>query len=54
MLMCPFTNNELIGPFLDTYGGLVLVYPVYDFGQFHDPLYKPRWTFRDQFWILEN
>ena len=54
MYMCPFTGNELIGPILDTYGGLVLVYLVYDFAQFHDPLYKLRWTFRDQFWVLEN
>ena len=36
MLMCPFTSNELIGPFLDTYGGLILVYLVYYFAQFHD------------------
>ena len=36
MLMCPFTSNELIGLFLDTYRGLVLVYLVYDFIQFHD------------------
>ena len=54
MLMCPFTGMELIGPYFDTYGGLVLVYPIYDFGQFDDPLYKSRWTFRDQFWVLEN
>ena len=54
LLMCPFTSNELIGPFLDAYGGLVLVYPVYDFAQFHDTLYKSRWAFRGQFWVLEN
>ena len=54
MLTCPFTSNELIGPFLDAYGGLVLVHWVRDFTQFHDPLYKSRWTFRDQFWVLEN
>ena len=54
MLMCPFTSNELIGPFLDAYRGLVLVYPVYDFTQFCDPLYKLKWTFIDQFWVLEN
>ena len=53
MLMCPFTGNELIGLFHDAYRGLVLVYPVYDFTQFHDPLHKSRWTFRDQFWVLE-
>ena len=44
MLMCPFTSNKLIGPFLDAYGGLILVYLVYDFAQFHDPLYKSRWS----------
>ena len=38
MLMCPFTSNELIGPFFDAYRGLVLAYPVRDFAQFHDPL----------------
>ena len=54
MLMCSFTSNELIGPFLDTYRGLALVYSVSDFGQFHEPLYKSRQTFRDQFWVLEN
>ena len=54
MLMCPFTSNELIGPFLDAYGGLVLVQLLYDFAQFYDPLYKSRWSFRDQFWGLEN
>ena len=54
MLMCPFTSNELISPFLDAYRGLVLVYPVYDFAQFHDPLYKLRCTFTDQFWVLKN
>ena len=48
------SRHELIGPFLDAYGGLVLVYPVYDFAQFHDPLYRSRWTFRDQFCVLEN
>ena len=37
MLMCTFTSNELIGPFLDAYGELVLVYAVYDFAQFHNP-----------------
>ena len=52
--MCQFTSNELIGPFLDTDGGLLLVYPVHDFAQFQDLLYKLRWTFRDQFWVLEN
>ena len=54
MLMCPFTSNELISPFLDAYGGLVLVYWVHDFAQFYHSLYKSRCTFRDQFWILEN
>ena len=54
MLMYPFTSKELIGPFLDAYGGLVLVYRVHDFAQFHNPLYKLRWSFRDQFWVLEN
>ena len=54
MLMCPFTSNELIGPIFDAYGGLVLVIPVNDFAQFHDPLYKSRWSFRDQFLVLEN
>ena len=52
--MCPFASNELMGPFLDAYGGLVLVYLVHDFAQFHDPLYKSRQTFRDQFCILKN
>ena len=33
-LMCPLTSNELIGPFLDAYGGLVLVYPTDDFALF--------------------
>ena len=54
MSMCPFTSNELIGPFVDAYEGLILVYTDYDFSQFHDPLYKSRWTFRDQFYVLEN
>ena len=54
MLMCPFTSNELIGPFQDAYGGLVLVHPVYDYTQFYDPLYKLRCTFRAQFSVLEN
>ena len=54
MLMCPLTSNELIGPFFDAYRRLVLVYLVYDFTQFHDPLHKLRWTFQDQFWVLEN
>ena len=49
MLMCAFTSNELNGPFHDTYRGLVLVYLAHDFTQFHDPLYKLKWTFRDQF-----
>ena len=54
MLICPFTSNKLIGPFLDAYRGLVLVHLVYDFAQFHNPLYKSSWSFRDQFWVLEN
>ena len=53
-MLCPFTSKEVSGPFLDAYGGLVLVYRVHDFAQFHDPLFKSRWTFRDQFWVLEN
>ena len=49
MFMCPMTSNELIGPYCNVYGGLVPVYLVDDCAQFHDPLYKSKWTFRDQF-----
>ena len=33
---------------------LGLVYLISNFAQFHDPLYKSRWTFRHQFLVLEN